>query len=197
MLAVEEDPADENHERSMDNLRRLELAIEDPAVGALRHRHAAVSARRDDERRAAAGELRQLLHRQRRRDRADVQRRQRPRRARHAGASSFPTAQVVGIHAVDLVWGLGTLHCLTQQEPLRSVVITATTGGVLIDVRVIPRAKRSGLAGSRGDALLVRLQSPPVDGAANAELIEVLAAALGVTRREVTIVAGERSVRSG
>jgi agmatine deiminase len=25
---------------------------------------------------------------------------------------------VVGIHAVDLVWGLGTLHCLTQQEPL-------------------------------------------------------------------------------
>jgi agmatine deiminase len=24
---------------------------------------------------------------------------------------------VVGIHAVDLVWGLGTLHCLTQQEP--------------------------------------------------------------------------------
>jgi agmatine deiminase len=26
---------------------------------------------------------------------------------------------VVGIHAVDLVWGLGTLHCLTQQQPLR------------------------------------------------------------------------------
>jgi agmatine deiminase len=24
---------------------------------------------------------------------------------------------VVGIHAVDLVWGLGTLHCMTQQEP--------------------------------------------------------------------------------
>ena len=36
VLAVEEDPGDENHERSMDNLRRLELAIEDPAVGALR-----------------------------------------------------------------------------------------------------------------------------------------------------------------
>jgi len=26
---------------------------------------------------------------------------------------------VVGIHAVDLVWGLGTIHCLTQQEPSR------------------------------------------------------------------------------
>jgi len=32
-------------------------------------------------------------------------------------AKLFPTREVVGIHAVDLVWGLGTLHCLTQQEP--------------------------------------------------------------------------------
>lgn len=30
----------------------------------------------------------------------------------------FPERDVVGIHAVDLVWGLGTLHCLTQQEPI-------------------------------------------------------------------------------
>jgi len=32
-------------------------------------------------------------------------------------ADLFPGRSVVGIHAVDLVWGLGTLHCLTQQEP--------------------------------------------------------------------------------
>jgi agmatine deiminase len=32
-------------------------------------------------------------------------------------ADLMPAHQVVGIHAVDLVWGLGTLHCLTQQEP--------------------------------------------------------------------------------
>ncbi len=32
-------------------------------------------------------------------------------------ADLFPGRAVVGIHAVDLVWGLGTLHCLTQQEP--------------------------------------------------------------------------------
>jgi agmatine deiminase len=31
-------------------------------------------------------------------------------------AELMPGRQVVGIHAVDLVWGLGTLHCLTQQE---------------------------------------------------------------------------------
>lgn len=32
-------------------------------------------------------------------------------------ANCFPTREVIGIHAVDLVWGLGTLHCMTQQEP--------------------------------------------------------------------------------
>ena len=33
-------------------------------------------------------------------------------------AELFPGRKIVGIHAVDLVWGLGTLHCLTQQEPV-------------------------------------------------------------------------------
>src|SRR5262249_20336582 len=32
-------------------------------------------------------------------------------------AELFPERTIVGIHAVDLVWGLGTLHCMTQQEP--------------------------------------------------------------------------------
>ena len=32
-------------------------------------------------------------------------------------AELFPNREVVGIHSVDLVWGLGTLHCMTQQEP--------------------------------------------------------------------------------
>jgi agmatine deiminase len=40
------------------------------------------------------------------------------RRALAVLADSFPTRTVVGIHAVDLVWGLGTLHCLTQQQPI-------------------------------------------------------------------------------
>jgi uncharacterized protein (TIGR00251 family) len=72
-------------------------------------------------------------------------------------------------------------------------VITATPEGVVIDVRVIPRASKPGLAGTRDGALLVRLHAPPVEGAANEELIEVLAKALGVPKRAVTIVAGGRS----
>ena len=60
------------------------------------------------------------------------------------------------------------------------------------DVRVIPRASKSGIAGMRGDAVLVRLHAAPVDGAANAELIEVLSVALGVPKRAVSIVAGHR-----
>jgi agmatine deiminase len=39
------------------------------------------------------------------------------RRALDIIAACFPTREVVGIHAIDLVWGLGTLHCLTQQQP--------------------------------------------------------------------------------
>jgi agmatine deiminase len=39
------------------------------------------------------------------------------RRALEVLAGLFPTRRVVGIHAVDLVWGLGTLHCMTQQQP--------------------------------------------------------------------------------
>jgi uncharacterized protein len=72
-------------------------------------------------------------------------------------------------------------------------MVQATPDGVLIDVRVIPRASKSGLAGRRGEALLVRLNAPPVDGAANAELIRVLAAACGVPARAVSIVSGEHA----
>ena len=64
---------------------------------------------------------------------------------------------------------------------------------VFIDVKVIPRSARQGLAGTRDGTLLVRLNAPPVEGAANAELIEILSAALRVPKRDLSIVAGARS----
>jgi conserved hypothetical protein TIGR00251 len=66
-------------------------------------------------------------------------------------------------------------------------------GAVRFPVRVQPRAARSGVAGLHGEALRVRLSAPPVDGAANEELVELLAERLGVPRRDVSIVGGAAS----
>jgi uncharacterized protein (TIGR00251 family) len=74
-------------------------------------------------------------------------------------------------------------------------MIAPTSDGIVIDVRVIPRAGRSEIAGVRDGALLVRLNAPPVEGAANAELIELLAQTLDVPRRGVTITSGATSRR--
>jgi uncharacterized protein len=60
-------------------------------------------------------------------------------------------------------------------------------------VRVVPRAGRTGLAGTRGDALLVRLAAAPVDGAANDALTAFLADLFDRPKRDVTIVAGQTS----
>jgi hypothetical protein len=64
---------------------------------------------------------------------------------------------------------------------------------VIVAVRVIPRSPKSAITGWRGEALLVRLNAPPVDGAANDALIELLAKAFGRPRRDVSLVAGEKS----
>ena len=116
VLAVERDPTDENHARSIDNLRRLDAAARRPGVGPLHiatlpfPRPVVMNGERlpasyanfyigngfvmvptfnDPNDRVALNTLAELM----------------------------PSHEVVGIHAVDLVWGLGTLHCLTQQEP--------------------------------------------------------------------------------
>ena len=60
-------------------------------------------------------------------------------------------------------------------------------------MRVIPRASKPGIAGTRDGALLVRLNAPPVEGAANSELIQVISDALGVPKRSISIVSGQRS----
>jgi uncharacterized protein len=73
--------------------------------------------------------------------------------------------------------------------------LSAAKDGVRITVRVVPRAGRSGIAGTRAGDLLVRLNAAPVEGAANIELIEVIAAAIGVAKRDVSIAAGQRSRR--
>jgi uncharacterized protein len=64
---------------------------------------------------------------------------------------------------------------------------------MILTVKVVPRASKQGLVIEPDGALKVRLQSPPVDGAANAELLAVLSAAFGVPRRAVSIAGGASS----
>jgi uncharacterized protein len=64
---------------------------------------------------------------------------------------------------------------------------------VVIDVRVIPRARKSQFDGIRDGRIVVRLAAPPVDNAANEALVAFLAEALGLPRRNLRIAAGERS----
>jgi agmatine deiminase len=116
VLAVEPDPADDNHARALDNKRRLQQASGRDGIGPLRivdlpyprpvvmrgerlpasyanfyigNGFVVVPTFNDPNDRVALNTLAELM----------------------------PGHEVVGVHAVDLVWGLGTLHCLTQQEP--------------------------------------------------------------------------------
>ena len=64
---------------------------------------------------------------------------------------------------------------------------------VVVDVRVIPRAKKTQLAGVREGAVLIRLAAPPVEGAANEALVAFLATILDLPRRNIRIISGEHA----
>jgi hypothetical protein len=66
---------------------------------------------------------------------------------------------------------------------------------VEVSVRVIPRARKTECAGFRDDVLVIRVAAPPVEGAANAALIEFFSSALDVPRRAIRILSGERGRR--
>lgn len=115
VLAHEEDPADDNHRRSLDNLHRLQRAHDTRGnplrVVTLPYPRAVVM---DGVRLPASyanfyiGNGVCLVPTFN--DRND-------RVALNTLAELLPRHDVIGIHAVDLVWGLGTLHCLSQQQP--------------------------------------------------------------------------------
>jgi len=74
--------------------------------------------------------------------------------------------------------------------------VSETMGAtVRINVYVQPRASRTEVAGTYDGVLKVRLAAPPVEGAANAALIEFVADKLGVAKSRVRIVAGASSRR--
>ncbi len=118
-LAFEPDPADENHARAKDNLQRLELARS--AEGGALHvvklpypRPVVMTGERLPASYANFYVANGVVIVPTFNDAND-------RVALNTLAELFPGREVVGIHVVDLVWGLGTLHCLTQQQPAGSL----------------------------------------------------------------------------
>ena len=78
--------------------------------------------------------------------------------------------------------------------PMQALKLVVTKeGAVRFEVHAKPRARSSRVAGVREGALVVPLAAPPVDGAANAELVATLAKALEIPRRDVVLVRGEGS----
>lgn len=71
--------------------------------------------------------------------------------------------------------------------------ITEANGSVTFAVRVVPRSSRNQIVGVEGGALKIKLTAPPVEGAANAALIEFVAEWLGVRRSAVSIVSGDKA----
>lgn len=116
VLAVERDPADENYARSLENLRRLEAVAKDPGVTRLRivelpfPRPVMMNGERLPASYANFYIVNGAVLVPTFNDPND-------RIALNILARLMPDRRIVGIHAVDLVWGLGTLHCLTQQQP--------------------------------------------------------------------------------
>jgi len=115
VLAHELDTADENHARSLDNLHRLQAA-RDARGNALRvvtlpfPRPVVMEGQRLPASYANFYIANTVVLVPTFNDPND-------RVALNTLAALMPDRQVVGIHAVDLVWGLGTLHCLSQQQP--------------------------------------------------------------------------------
>ncbi|MDQ3714337.1 MAG: DUF167 domain-containing protein [Acidobacteriota bacterium] len=66
-------------------------------------------------------------------------------------------------------------------------------GGLIFNVRVVPRASKSEIVGEMGGALKVRIASPPTGGAANAELIKILSKKFDVAKSAVEILSGQTS----
>jgi uncharacterized protein len=72
----------------------------------------------------------------------------------------------------------------------RRVIVRNSKNGVVLSVYVQPKASRTECVGTHGDALKIRVAAPPIDGAANDELIRFVASCCAIPRASVCIQSG-------
>ena len=73
--------------------------------------------------------------------------------------------------------------------------LVEVSGGIELDVLVVPRSSKNQIVGEHDGRLKIQLNAPPVDGEANAALVQFLAKTLGLKKKDVAIVSGETSRR--
>ena len=71
--------------------------------------------------------------------------------------------------------------------------LRVTASGITVAVAAQPNARRSEIVGCHGDALKIKVASPPVEGAANEALVRFLADKLGIKQRDVLLLRGPSS----
>jgi uncharacterized protein (TIGR00251 family) len=71
--------------------------------------------------------------------------------------------------------------------------IREVAGGVILSVRLQPRAARNEIVGPHGDSLKIKVTAPPVDSAANEALVQLLADRLDLARNRIELVRGHTS----
>ncbi|WP_455245663.1 DUF167 domain-containing protein [Petrachloros mirabilis] len=78
---------------------------------------------------------------------------------------------------------------------MRTTILQDGTDGAVLNVHVQPKASRTECVGVHGDALKIRVAAPPVDGAANEELIRFLAQEFSIARSAIHLQSGANGRR--
>jgi hypothetical protein len=77
--------------------------------------------------------------------------------------------------------------------PENFAYLSEKAGNTVLSAYIQPRAARSEFSGTFRGRLKMRINSPPVEGEANRECIDILAKTLGISRSEIRLLRGERS----
>ena len=69
-------------------------------------------------------------------------------------------------------------------------IYSISKDGIVLHIKVIPRASKNEVVGIMGDRLKIKIKAPPVDGEANAEIIKFFSKLLGIPKKQIKILRG-------